>query len=111
MSDWGSRPNLWYVWTSRVTPSGELLIFAYRRSSFAQTLVSTLWKNGTLVVPVAAETELGVAEHASAIKSLFRTRATSNPYTVENPDTDANEDYEEQEARDRERAAQNASPA
>jgi hypothetical protein len=111
MSDWGGRLNIWLVWTTRVTQSGELLIFVRRKGSFLNSLVGTLWKNGTPVVPISLDTELDVPEMADGIKAFFRDSEVSNPYSFENPDIDADEEFAEQEARDVQRQAEKAAAA
>jgi hypothetical protein len=111
MSDWGGRLNIWLVWTTRVTQSGELLIFVRRKGSFLNSLAGTLWKNGTPVVPVSLDTELDVPEMADGIKAFFRDSEVSNPYSFENPDIDADEEFAEQAARDAQRQAEKAAAA
>jgi hypothetical protein len=55
-------------------------------------------------VPVSIDTELEIPEMSDGIKACFRTRIQSNLDSIENPDLDSHEEFEEQNARSREAA-------
>ena len=101
MPDYANRLSMWHVWTSRATAAGELLVFVRRKSIFSCTLVPSLWLNGTSVVPVSVDTELDLPEMSDGIKACFRSAALSNRDNPENPDLDANEEFEDQQERGR----------
>lgn len=101
MPDYANRLSMWHVWTSRATASGELLVFVRRKSIFSRSLVPTLWLNGTPVVPVSVDTELDIPEMSDGIKACFRSAALSNRDNPENPDLDANEEFEDQQEQSR----------
>jgi hypothetical protein len=104
MPEYANRPSMWHVWTSRVTSSGELLVFVRRKSWFFCSREETIWLNSTPVVPVSIDTELDIPEMSDGIKACFRTRVQSNLDSIENPDLDSHEEFEEQNARSREAA-------